>query len=184
MANTQIIPDNASSQDNPNRRNVVDQTIAPTNLSIKNPIPIQVKMRSMDGRQFGLNLANQLVAKFKQQLSIAPQDLPTTGGGIQQLTQYIKKLDPNNTSGAVQPALNIMDKLLKDGTSNMTGSIPGVLGNLMQQLQQALNTINQNNAKQNQQQPPPQCPNGQIWCANAGTCVIANTTTSSDFLTS
>lgn len=178
--NDQVMPDNAGTKENSQRRNVVKSTKAQQNVSIKNPKPPQIEMRDKDGRQFSLDEANGLVSKFKKQLSISTLEIPGLGGGMQQLTKYIKKQDPDNTSGAVKPALDILDKLLKQGNQSPMASIPGVLGGLMGQLQSVLNAINQANKKHNQPQPQPVCPKGQKWDANTATCVLDPTQSSDD----
>lgn len=154
------------------RRAVVEKTEAPKNVSIKNPTPIKIKMREKDGRQHALDEANNLMSKFKQQLSVSTKEVPSLGGGLKQITKFIKELDPKNTSGAVKPALDILDKLLKQGNSDPLKSIPGILGQLQQLLQQALNQIAKDNKKQNQPQEDPQCPAGQKWDKVHRTCVI------------
>lgn len=173
----QIIPENGTAEQGggsnaQTRRRVVKSTKAPENVSIKNPMPIKVEMRDKDGRQFGLDEANGLKAKFKEALSISPEEVPSMGGGMQKLTDYIRKMDPQNSSGAVKPALDILDKLLKQGTNNPLGSIPGILGGLQGQLQQVLNQINKQNKPHNQPPQPQLCPKGQKWDPTTKACVL------------
>lgn len=67
-----------------------------------------------------------------------------------QVIDYIKKFDGGNTSGAVQPALDIMKKLLNNQEG--TNGLEGIIGsNLLGILQQILSMINNNK----QQQPKP-----------------------------
>lgn len=93
------------------------------------------------------------------------------------VTDYIKKHDPQNTSGAVKPHLDVLDKLLKTGEQALA-SISGMLGaGLMQQVQQS---INQQRPKcpqgyrfdNIQQKCVLECPKGTIWDENQQKCII------------
>lgn len=92
------------------------------------------------------------------------------------VTDYIKKFDPKNSSGAIKNHLDIMDKLLKKGADSMSSMTGRLGGGMVQSIQQS----------KDQQKPPcPQgyrfdtktekcvldCPIGQIWDENEQKCV-------------
>lgn len=149
-------------------RKVVDKTVMPDQVSVKNPQPVKVTLKDNDSRAYGHDKAGTGTAsKFLKQLSIATQEIPSGAGAVGQLTDYIKKMDPQNSSGAVKPALDIMDKLLKQGSNDLTSSVPGVLGSLQGILQQFLQQ-----QTQQQQQQVVVCPKGYKWQANTRSCVL------------
>jgi hypothetical protein len=93
------------------------------------------------------------------------------------ITDYIKKFDPKNSSGAIKQHLETLDKLLKKG-DNAMASLTGMMGGAqMQAIQQSVN--------EQQQQCPPgwrwddptqkcvmDCPQGEIWDENEQKCII------------
>ncbi len=97
------------------------------------------------------------------------------------VTDYIKKFDSKNSSGAIKNHLDILDKLLKKGDSK-TASLTGMLGGgMMQSIQQSVN-------QQKQQQCPPgqrfdliqqkcviDCPQGQHWDEGQRKCIVDDT---------
>ena len=93
------------------------------------------------------------------------------------VTDYIKKFDGQNSSGAIKNHLDILDKLLKKGDSK-TASLTGMLGSgMMSSIQSSVN-------QQKQMQCPPgqrldintnkcvlDCPQGQVWDEGQQKCV-------------
>jgi len=96
-----------------------------------------------DNIKYAITKANGK-AKFADKKTIGPQEFDPS-----QVIDYIKKFDGGNTSGAVQPALDIMKKLLNNQQG--TNGLEGILGsNLFSILNQIINMIN----KQTKQQDP------------------------------
>ena len=165
----QCIPGNAP-KDGKNQRKPIKSVKSPTNPTVNNPGVCEILLHDDDHRVVGLDKApNKLPpSKHKKELSVSTKDVPKQGGGLEQLTSFIKKLDPNNTSGAVKPALDILDKFLKQGINSPLSSIPNIMGSLQGLLQQSMSQA----AKENQQQQsPPQCPIGQVFDTVKQICV-------------
>jgi len=97
------------------------------------------------------NMDTKTIMNTAQEIMQAPQG---------KITDYIKKHDKDNSSGAIKNHLDILDKLLKKGENPMS-SLSGMLGASL------MNSVNQS---VNQQEP--QCPNGQRWDDIKKKCVI------------
>jgi hypothetical protein len=178
----QIQPDNTAPDTNNNPRAIVKKVTAPKKTSINNPQPVKIEMREDDARAFVLKKANGLIAKFHDKMSIAPVEVPA--GGMQKVLDYIKKHDPEASSAAVKPALDILKKLMTKGNQDQLSSIPSVMGDLMGQLQKVLTQMKKDNAPHNQEEQPPVCPVGTKWDPVQKLCVIDPDQAESDFLTS
>jgi hypothetical protein len=135
--------------------------------------------------QFGDNFrAEGLKATGKQVPKLDANNIAGNMSTIQQgvqglVTDFIKKHDPKNSSGAKQNQLDILDKLLKKGKQSLA-SLKGMIGDAN------MNSVaSDNNSDQNQNNicPPGQrfdqiqqkcvidCPPGQVWDMSANTCV-------------
>jgi hypothetical protein len=178
----QIQPDNTAPDTNNNPRAIVKKVTAPKKTSINNPQPVKIEMREEDARAFVLKKANGLIAKFHDKLSIAPVEVPQQG--MQKVLDYIKKHDPQASSAAVKPALDILKKLMTKGNSDQLSSIPSIMGDLMGQLQSVLSKMKKDNAPHNEQDQKPVCPVGTKWDEVKKLCVIDPDQAQSDFLTS
>ena len=78
------------------------------------------------------------------------------------VTDYIKKHDPQNTSGAIKPHLDVLDKLLKSGSSQLASITDMIGAGLVSQVQQSINQ--QNNVNK--------CPPGYRWDVKLEKCVL------------
>ncbi len=94
------------------------------------------------------------------------------------ITDYIKKHDGDNSSGAIKKHLDILDKLLKKGGNPMS-SLKDMLGSSgMNSANEAANSQQQNQCPpgqrwdQTQQKCVIDCPQGQIWDPTSNTCII------------
>lgn len=176
----QIQPDNSANGVNNNPRDMIKSVTAPTKTSIKNPIAIKIEMRGKDPREFALKEANALIAKFAENLSIAPVEVPTSG--MQKVLDYIKKHDPSASSAAVKPAIDILKKLMTTGNQDQLSSIPSIFGSLQGLLQQVMTQMKKDNAKHNEEEQKPICPIGTKWDEIKKLCVIDPDQAESDFL--
>jgi hypothetical protein len=135
----------------------------PQNPSIKNPGQFDMEFSSQSFRENDMKLplkSGQMPRKMDAKVIMNTIDQvyqPPQG----KITDYIKKFDSENTSGAIKPHLDVLDKLLKKGSQSLA-SMSGMLGGgLMQQVQKSVD----------EQDPGRKCPVGQRWDEDKKRCV-------------
>lgn len=119
-------------------KNERPEKIKPSDGNVKNPKAVGVTLDAEKSlHDFGRDVVHG-AAKFADRTGIGQLFDPAKGGAI---LNVIQKLDPSNISGAVQPAVDALSKMLQ--SKSTTNAMLGDIGELYGMVQGLLSQINQ-----------------------------------------